>query len=145
MNPGNTTHVPRSARVGVPTPARLAAAVLALAVAAIHILDQGGFPGSKEPSYVGIGYYLLELLELACLLVAAAFIWPATPSVLAVWLAAAFVAAGPLLGYILSRGPGLPAYSDDRGNWTEPLGVISLVIETALLVLSLAAVIVAPA
>jgi hypothetical protein len=116
---------------------RLGAAALALAIAVIHILDQGGFPGSKEPGYVQIGYYLLEL---GCLLAAAALVWPASRSLLrAAWPAAAFLAAGPLLGYTLSRGPGLPAYADDKGNWAEPLGVISLVVEGALLLLSIGA------
>ncbi|WP_258053225.1 hypothetical protein [Streptomyces sp. Ru72] len=46
------------------------------------------------------------------------------------------MAVGPLLGYILSRGPGLPDYGDDIGNWTEPLGLLSLAVEGALLLLS---------
>src|SRR5438874_787990 len=41
-------------------PVRLFAAALCLAVVLIHVIDQGGFPGSKEPGYVGLGYYLLE-------------------------------------------------------------------------------------
>jgi len=143
MNPCHKVQSSRWACVGVSAPARLTAAALALAIAAIHIADQGGFPGAKNPLYIGIGYYLLEL---GCLLVAASLIWPGTRSVLpTVWVAAAFVAAGPLLGYVLSRGPGLPAYTEDRGNWTEPLGVISLIVEMALFVLSLAAVISYPA
>ena len=40
------------------------------------------------------------------------------------WLLTLGVAAGPIVGYVLSRGPGLPNYTDDIGNWTEPLGVI---------------------
>ncbi|MBV9058242.1 MAG: hypothetical protein JO296_14600 [Pseudonocardiales bacterium] len=39
------------------------------------------------------------------------------------------VAAGPILGYVLSRGPGAPGYTDDIGNWAEPLGVLSLIVE----------------
>jgi hypothetical protein len=31
-----------------------------LAVGAIHIIDQGGVPGSKEPKYVTVLYYVLE-------------------------------------------------------------------------------------
>jgi hypothetical protein len=55
----------------------------------------------------------------------------------ATWtIAATFVSAGPLLGYALSRGPGLPNYDDDLGNWTEPLGVASLLVESALFALS---------
>ncbi len=52
------------------------------------------------------------------------------------WLLAAGVAAGPLLGYVLSRGPGLPHYRDDVGNWTEPLGLVSLAVEGALFLLA---------
>jgi hypothetical protein len=52
------------------------------------------------------------------------------------WLLSLAVAAGPILGYVLSRGPGLPNYRDDIGNWTEPLGVISLIVEGVLLILA---------
>jgi hypothetical protein len=115
--------------------ARFAGAALALAVAGIHIADQGGFPGSKTPDYVGVGYYLLEGVAV---LTAAALLLPlASRLSAAAWtIAATFVSAGPLLGYVLSRGPGLPDYDDDLGNWTEPLGVVSLVVESALLALS---------
>ncbi len=43
------------------------------------------------------------------------------------------------MGYVLSRGPGMPLYSDDRGNWTETIGVLSLIVEGVLLILSLVA------
>jgi hypothetical protein len=120
--------------------ARFAGAALALAVAGIHIADQGGFPGSKTPDYVGVGFYLLEGVSV---LTAAALLLPLTSRLsAAAWTTAAtFVSAGPLLGYALSRGPGLPDYDDDLGNWTEPLGVVSLVVESALLVLALAVLI----
>jgi hypothetical protein len=54
------------------------------------------------------------------------------------WFVAIGVAAGPLLGYILSRGPGLPDYTDDKGNWAEPLGLLSLAVEAILLLLAAA-------
>ncbi|MGH3810472.1 MAG: hypothetical protein ACRDRU_28400, partial [Pseudonocardiaceae bacterium] len=92
-----------------------------LAVAAIHIIDQGGVPGSKEPEYVAVLYYVLE----AAGTMAAALLL--TRYIRLGWLLALGVAAGPILGYVLSRGPGLPNYTDDIGNWAEPLGVISLV------------------
>jgi hypothetical protein len=116
--------------------ARFAGAALAVAVAGIHIADQGGFPGSKTPDYVGVGYYLLEGVSA---LIAAALLLPLWSRLrAAAWtIAATFVSAGPLLGYALSRGPGLPDYDDDIGNWAEPLGVLSLVVESALLVLAL--------
>jgi hypothetical protein len=52
------------------------------------------------------------------------------------WFVAAGVAAAPFLGYVLSRGPGLPDYTDDKGNWMEPLGVISLLVEAVLFALA---------
>jgi hypothetical protein len=122
--------------------ARFAGAALALTVAGIHIADQGGFPGSKTPDYVGVGYYLLEGVSV---LTAAALLLPLAARLsAAAWTTAAiFVSAGPLLGYVLSRGPGLPDYDDDLGNWTEPLGVVSLVVESALLALSVTVLIAA--
>jgi hypothetical protein len=116
------------------TPARTAlsaaAAALCLAVSWIHVQDQGGFPGDKEPGYVGAGYYLLEVAGVvgAALLLAGGPRGRRGP-----WLLAAAVALGPLVGYVLSRGPGLPDYGDDRGNWSEPLGLVSIAVEVALL------------
>ncbi|MGZ4616843.1 MAG: hypothetical protein ACXV4A_14940 [Actinomycetes bacterium] len=53
------------------------------------------------------------------------------------WLLALGVAAGPLTGFILTRTVGLPGARDDIGNWTEPIGVASVVVEGTLLLLSL--------
>ncbi|MDT0543568.1 MULTISPECIES: hypothetical protein [Streptomyces] len=111
-------------------PARLAGALLCLAVAVIHVTDQGGFPGSKAPKYVAVLYYVLET---AGVLTAVLLL---TRGVRPGWFLAVGVAAGPILGYLLSRGPGLPDYSSDIGNWTEPLGLLSLAVEGLLLILS---------
>lgn len=109
---------------------RVLGAVLCVVVAAIHVIDQGGIIGSKVPGYVAAGYWVLEVVGLLI----------AAPMVLTrsrwTWFVAAGVAAGPFLGYVLSRGPGLPDYTDDKGNWFEPLGVSSLVAEAALFVLA---------
>ena len=114
-----TRHADRQGgRVGV-LPAA-AGALLALAVAWIHVTDQGGFPGDKSPAYIAIGYYVLELVAVV---LAIALLTPATRNRLGTWLVAAAVGAGPMLGYVLTRGPGLPDATDDRGNWGEPLGV----------------------
>jgi hypothetical protein len=43
--------------------------------------------------------------------------------------AAAGIAASAALGYVLSRSTGLPGATGDIGNWTEPLGLASLVVE----------------
>src|SRR5919202_3240860 len=102
-----------SAPLALAVPARLTGAALAIAVALVHVIDQGGFPGDKDPAYVGKGYYLLEL---AGVLVAAALVLARTVRLARpAWWGAALVALGPLAGYIASRGPGLPDYTDDKG------------------------------
>lgn len=117
-------------RAGQTLATRLPGALLCLAVAWIHVQDQGGFPGSKTPTYVADGYYVLEVVGVLTAVLLIADIARAG------WFLAMGVAAGPLVGFILSRGPGLPDYSDDKGNWTETLGLVSLAVEAALLVLS---------
>ncbi|ANW22577.1 hypothetical protein [Streptomyces clavuligerus] len=112
-------------------PARWAGALLCLAVAVVHVVDQGGITVTRDPYYIGVAYHVLEIAAvLAAVLLLARFVRPG-------WPLAAGVAAGPLLGYVLSRGPGLPGYRDDIGNWTEPLGLVSLAVEGVLLLLSL--------
>ncbi len=115
---------------------RAAAAVLALAVSALHVVDQGGLTVLKDPAYVGQGYRLLELggLLAAVLLLVA----PARRRVSG-WLLALGVAVGPLVGFVLSRGPGLPGYTDDKGNWTETLALQAMTVEVLLLGLAVAA------
>ena len=105
-----------------------------LAVAAIHVLDQGGVPGTKGPEYVQIMYYALEVAGV----VAAVLLL--TNRARVGWLLSLGVAAGPIVGYVLSRGPGMPDYTDDIGNWAEPLGVVSLVVEGFLLMLAVVSV-----
>lgn len=110
--------------------ARLTGTLLCLAVAVIHVKDQGGVTATRDPYYVGVGYHVLEIVAVvAAVLLLIGLVRPG-------WLLAAGVAVGPLAGYLLSRGPGLPGYTDDVGNWTEPLGLVSLAVEGALLILS---------
>jgi hypothetical protein len=108
-----------------------AAAVLCLAVAVIHVIDQGGL-ALRDPIYVGVGYWLLEIVAVitAILLLIRA--------IQLTWMLAFLVAAGPFVGYILSRSSGLPGCTDDIGNRTEPLGVVSLIVEAVLLILAVA-------
>lgn len=116
---------------------RATAALLCLSVSIIHVIDQGGVPGAKDPSYVGVGYYILEIVGAIT-----ALLLIQSDSAL-VWLLSVGVAAGPIVGYVLSRGPGLPDYTDDKGNWNEPLGVVSLIVEGFLLILALIPIIAA--
>ena len=116
--------------------ARGVAAVLALGVSLVHISDQGGLTALKDPAYVGQGY---RLLEVGGLLVALILLFAPARQRLAGWVLAIGVALGPIVGFGLSRGPGMPNYVDDRGNWTELLGLQALTIEALLLVLALTA------
>ncbi len=117
-------------------PARLAGALLAVAVTVIHVMDQGGLTALKDPAYVGQGYRLLELAGVvAALLVLLAPVRARAAG----WLLALGVGVGPLVGFVLSRGPGLPGYVDDKGNWTETLALQALGVELLLIALSAAA------
>lgn len=113
--------------------ARVAAAVLALLIGYLHVVDQGGLGGLKTPAYVGVGYWLLEL---GALVLAGVLLLGSARQRLVGWVVALGVAGGPMVGYALSRGPGLPGYVDDRGNWGETLGIQALTTEAALLVLA---------
>jgi hypothetical protein len=112
--------------------ARKTTALLCLAVAIVNMIDNGGV-GSQTPTYLAVGYYLVEIGAA----VAAALLM-ASPT-RAGWLLSAAAALGPLASYILSRGPGLPAYSADKGNWGEPLGMLSVVLEGAVLTVAVPA------
>lgn len=114
---------------------RLLGAVLAVGVAYIHVKDQGGFPGDKTPTYVGVGYYVLEA---TALVVALALLVGLGRHSVKAWVLTVGIALGPLIGFVWSRGPGMPGYADDRGNWTEPLAVVSLAVEGLLLVIAAA-------
>jgi hypothetical protein len=91
------------------------------------VIDQGGL-AIREPTYVGVGYIVLEVE--AVVAAVALMVSGASMS----WLLALGIAAGPLAGYILSRSVGLPGYTDDIGKWDEPLGILSLIVEGLLVV-----------
>jgi hypothetical protein len=108
----------------------VAGAFLCVTVSALHVVERQRFPGHVAARYVSVGYYVLELAGV----VAATIIFAGVQRI--GWLLAMGVAAAPFIGYLLSRGPGLPGAGDDRGNWTEPLGIVSLLVEGMLLVLA---------
>ena len=110
--------------------ARVVAAALLLAVSYIHLADQNFLAFDKSPGYLLVGYVIVEIAAPITALVLARH-----PSV-ATWLVAAGCGAGPMLGFVLTRSTGLPGATDDIGNWGEPLGVASLVVEGTLLLLA---------
>lgn len=54
----------------------------------------------------------------------------------AAWLAGAGLAASAMIGYTLTRTVGLPQAHGDIGNWTEPIGLASLYVEGAFVLLA---------
>jgi hypothetical protein len=105
-----------------------AIAVVGLAgVALIHLLDT---PGTfADAPYRG---WLYLALISGCVLTAAALIRSGDPRA---WAAAALLAGGATLAYVVSRTIGLPQGADDIGNWSEPLGIASLFVEGGLIAL----------
>jgi hypothetical protein len=124
-------------RVTVPdVTVRIAGAMLALAVAAVHIADQGGVTALISPAWIGWSYRLIEvggvLTALVLLLPR-----PARPApAWAGWAAGALLGVGPFAAYILSRTVGMPGDPHDVGNWGYWVGTVSLFVEAALMALS---------
>jgi hypothetical protein len=123
--------------VAVPQVAvRLIGALLALAVAAVHVADQGGVTAFNSPDWIGWGYRLIEvggvLTALALLVPRPAWLGPAWLG----WAAAVLLGTGPFLAYIASRTVGVSGDPSDVGNWGYWVGTVSLVVEAGLVVLS---------
>ena len=115
----------RAVRDGI---ARTIAVVGLAGVALIHLLD---LPGKfSETPYLAWMYIALII---GCLAVAAALI---RASDARAWMAALLLPLGALVGYTLTRTVGLPQAMGDIGNWTEPLGLASLFVETSLAALA---------
>ena len=132
-----TNSVLVSARGAAPEFAvRFASALLAVAVAAVHVADQGGITALADPAWIGWGYRLIEvagvLTALILLLPRPAWFGPAWLG----WAAGALLGAGPFLGYVASRTVGVPGDPADVGNWGYWVGTVSLLVEAALVMLS---------
>ena len=46
------------------------------------------------------------------------------------------ISAGAIIFYVLTRTTGLPNATGDIGNWAEPAGIISLILEAAFVVVA---------
>jgi hypothetical protein len=109
---------------------RLVGALLALAVAAVHVADQGGVTAFTSPDWLGWSYRIIEVGGVAT---AIAMILP-RPARLG-WVAALLLGLGPFVGYVASRTVGVPGDPSDVGNWGYWVGTESLVVEAALVIL----------
>ncbi|MFC3833426.1 hypothetical protein [Deinococcus rufus] len=83
-----------------------------------------------ETAYLG---WLYILLVIGC---AAAGAWLLSERWRLGYLLGAVISLGAVLGYSLTRSVGLPHATGDIGNWAEPTGVISLIVEVAFVVLA---------
>jgi hypothetical protein len=110
---------------------RLVSALLALAVAGVHVADQGGITAfNSPPDWLGWAY---RIIEVAGVLTALLLLLP--QSRWFSWAAGALLGIGPFLGYLASRSIGLPGDHPDVGNWGYWLGTDSLIVEAALVIL----------
>jgi hypothetical protein len=116
---------------------RMVGALLALAIAAVHIADQGGITSLSSPDWIGWSY---RLIEVGAVLTALALIvpWPRRLGLATStgWAAGLLLGIGPFVAYIASRTVGLPGDHGDIGNWGYWVGTVSLAVEAALIVLS---------
>jgi len=82
-------------------------ALLALAVAAVHVADQGGITTLASPGWIGWGYRLIEaggvLTVLTLCWPRPARLWPAWLG----WAAGVLLSAGPFAAYVASRTVGV--------------------------------------
>ena len=124
-------------RIATPdTGVYMVGALLALGVAAVHVADQGGVTAIASPDWIGWSYRLIEaggVLSALALLLS-----PLVPRTLAWagWAAGALLGAGPFIAYTLSRSVGVPGDRGDVGNWGDWVGTVSLLVEAALVALS---------
>ena len=117
-----------SHRIGAPLRWPLAGAAIVAAVAHIPVIS----PHLEEAPYMGV---LFIVLTGACLILAAAALVYDSP---AVYAASALTCGSAVLGYAATRLIAFPMLADDVGNWYEPLGVVSVLSESAVVLLSIA-------
>jgi len=110
---------------------RLVSALLALAVAGVHVADQGGIAAFGSPDWLGWSY---RAIEVGGVLTALVLLLPW--STWLGWAAGVLLGIGPFLGYLASRSIGVPGDHADIGNWGYWLGTDSLIVEAALVTLS---------
>src|SRR6516162_4232744 len=107
----------------------VAGAGLLLAVAVSHLQDQGGLPGHQSPTWLKLGYYMIEISSV----VAAGLI---LRSKAVGWILGLATTLGAFTGYLLSRSVGVPGDPGDVDNWGYTLGTVSLIVEATFIVIA---------
>lgn len=103
--------------------------LLLAGVAWIHFKDIPDKMG--ETAYLG---WLYILLVVGC---AAAGAWLMSERWRWGYLLGSLISAGAIIFYVLTRSIGLPNARGDIGNWAEPAGIVSLVLEAAFIGMAL--------
>lgn len=103
-----------------------------IAIAIIHILD---LPSKwSEVRYLGVGYVGVIVVSLV---LAERIVMKKSNRD---YLLAAALSASVLTGFIITRTVGMPGAMDDIGNWLEPVGLVSIVVEALVVWNSLRAI-----
>jgi hypothetical protein len=108
-----------------PTAVQGAGIALILVTGAIHFIDA---PGSfSDATYKGVLFLAngIAAVVAACGILRGERTWG--------WGLGVLVAGGALVAYVISRTVGLPRLAPDV--WLEPLGILSLMVEAAFIVL----------
>lgn len=102
---------------------RQLATVFGLAgIAVVHLLDlPGKFKETPYMAYMYIGAVALAVYLIERLL---------TRKQATDYLIAAVLGVAVLAGFVVNRTIGMPGATGDIGNWLEPLGFLSLFVET---------------
>jgi hypothetical protein len=112
-------------------PDRFLVSLAALVAAAAHVPVIA--PHLDEAPYMGV---LFVVLTVGCAVLAAAAL---VRDSAAVYALAVLTCGLAVVGYAATRLVAFPMLADDVGNWWEPLGIVSVVSETVVVVAALAA------
>ena len=131
MQHDTVVHEHRAERAPRGTDYRFLAAAAAVVASAAHVPITREH--LQEAPYIGV---LFIALEVVCLALAVALVvrprrW--------VWSVAAVVGGASVAAYVASRAFGLPLMGDDRGDWSNPLGVVAVSAESVLCLVTLRA------
>jgi hypothetical protein len=110
------------------SPYRYPAAVLAVVAGLAHVPVTPGH--LNEAPYIGVGFIVLTTV---CVLLATMLL---ISDSLLVWGTLGTSCLLAVIAYVVSRSIGLPLMADDVGNWLETLGVVSVLTESGVVVLS---------
>ena len=122
-------HSPTATRDrSVATRAMEIGAVVALAITGwVHLMDMSD--KFSEVPYLGIGYGLIVIAAIASIVLI-------LRGDRRGWMLGGGMCLATIVGYTLSRTTGLPASTDDIGNWSETLAVWAGVAEIVMVVLA---------